>query len=233
MKQQHPIQLKILFDLLFSQSLRFSEMKPIEMESTQFMFHMKKLIEAGLVVKNEETYELTDAGKEFANRLDVEQIEKAEQAKVTTVLCCIRGKCENKEYLLYKRLKNPFFGCQGFPTKKALFGADLETTAIEGLKKETGMEPSENPHLFAVRHYLINSPDKELLEDKLMHAYLFTDPNGELDPGMEGEYFWIAKKDIKKTITKPQEEFWEFFEALESYNGKLTFKEITTTTENF
>ncbi len=199
------------------------------------MFHMNKLIENGYVDKKGSIYKLTDAGKEYANKLDVSSVETAHQAKVTTVICCVRDgeDKDNPELLIYKRLKNPFYGCFGFPTRKVLFGDSLEKTVVAGLKSETGLEPTETPQLFAIKHYLIYSNQEELLEDKLMHAYMFINPKGELDTGIEGKFFWIPEKDLKERVIKPQEEFWEIHKALKKFDGKVTFEELKTTTENF
>lgn len=226
-KDFHIFQRKILFDLLFEKSARYSELKPIDTENSQFMFHMHQLMDKGLVSKYGSTYKLTDEGKEVANKLDVDSIEIATQAKITTVLCAVK----NKEFLIYKRLKNPFYGSYGFPTQKVLWGEDISDTAIKGLKDETGL--SGTPVLFAIRHYKVYSPSDELMEDKLMHAFLFPDITGELNENNEGEFFWCADDKLKTELKCPLPEFWDFYEALTNYKSEVTFKEISVITDKF
>ncbi len=229
MEQLHSIQLRILFDLLFVKSLNFAELKPIYMENSQFVFHMKKLISKGLVEKHGSTYKLTEMGKEVANKIDVGSLEISMPAKSTAVFCAVR----NGEYLIYKRLKNPFYGCSGFPTRKVLWGETAYDSAIKGLKEETGLDVSTVPELFAIRHYKVYVDQDELVEDKFMYCFLVENPVGDLDFGKEGDFFWVSKNEIKSTVKKPQEEFFDILEALDSYNNKITFKEVDVITKNF
>lgn len=229
--QLHPIQLRILFDLLFEKSLKYSEIKPVYMENSQFVFHMNRLAEMDLVSKWGSTYKLTEKGKEFANKIDVETLKIRPQAKITTELCAVRNLGSEVEFLVYKRLKNPFYGTYGFPTQKVFWGESIEEAAKRGLMEETGLEGT--PKLFAVRHYRVYSSKEELLEDKLMHGFIFENPTGKLSSSNEGEYFWIKEKEIEKKITKPQDEFYEFLNTLKSLKNEITYKEIEVITKNF
>lgn len=233
----HPIQKKILFDLLFSSSLRYTDVKPLDMDPSQFLFHLKQLRLQEFVEKNAEgSYILTNKGKEFANRIDVASLEFVPQSKVTTVMCCVRKNplTSEKEFLLYKRLKNPYFGCYGFPTQKVLFGQNITETVELGLKDETSLLVSTAPQLFAIRHYHILGSQGEVLEDKLMHAFLITEPSGDLNSNMEGEFFWTTSNEIP-SLQPNQDEFEELYTALQVYNstGALTFKEIAVVSKHF
>jgi ADP-ribose pyrophosphatase YjhB (NUDIX family) len=223
----HIFQRRILFDLLFEKSARYSDLKPLEVENSQFMFHMKQLMEKDLVKKHDGMYKLTEKGKEVANQLDVESLNIATQAKITTVLCATRG----SEILIYKRTKNPFFGSYGFPTQKVLWGENIIDTAIKGLKDETGL--TGTPILFAIRHYKVHSQAGVLLEDKIMHGFLFPDVAGELTPNNEGEFFWTPLTKLKTAVKKPLPEFWDFYEALTTHKDTISFKEISIKTNNF
>lgn len=230
-EQFHPIQRKILFDLLFEKALRFADLKPFEMENSQFIFHINQLIEKGLVRKYGSKYNLTDQGKEVANKVDIFTMSMGLYPKTTTVMCVVRENKNKKEFLIYKRLKNPFYGCYGFPTQKVLYGESVESAVVKGLYEETGLKGT--PKLFAIRHYRVYNPKEELMEDKIMYAYLFLNPIGELVPHIEGEYFWVPQDEIKKQVVKPQEEFFEIYEALISKESPIFFKELTVTTSNF
>jgi hypothetical protein len=89
------------------------------------------------------------------------------------------------------------------------------------------------PKLYAIRHYKVILKSGELVEDKLMHAYFFENPIGELNGNIEGDYFWVKENELKKKVTKPLEEFWGLFEALKSFDGKISFKEIDIKTGKF
>jgi hypothetical protein len=104
MSYLHEVQLKILEGLLFSVSAKYSDLKPLRMENSQFVFHLKQLIKNGLVAKSGLKYGLTSQGKEFANRITTENLTITQQAKVTTVLSAYKTDGKDNSFLLYKRL---------------------------------------------------------------------------------------------------------------------------------
>ena len=114
--------MEILRVLMFRPEARFADLNVPEYSNDHFTFHIKRLIELGLVEKNENRkYQLTIKGKEFANRFDVEnsEIELEKQAKIGVLVVCVRNEGNKKEYLIQKRLKQPYFGFHGFITGKA------------------------------------------------------------------------------------------------------------------
>lgn len=227
----HLIQIEILRKLLFSKKLHYSEIKEEEMEGSLFTFHLKRLMQKGFVEKTADTYKLTERGKEFANQVDDQGIREKKLPKTTTVLCCVKNIDGENEYLLYRRKKNPFFDCQGFPTRKVWFGEKLEDIAKDGLHEETGL--IGEPQLFAIRHYLVYSTTGKLLEDKVMYAFRFLNPKGILKGCNQGIYEWVKESGLKKYMDNPQEEFWEIFKLLINFENPLTFKEVVQHTTKF
>lgn len=70
----HPIQANILRELLFVTNGSFGKLNKNKIGSDSFSFHLKQLINWGLVEKTEGKYHLTTRGKEFANRFDTDKI---------------------------------------------------------------------------------------------------------------------------------------------------------------
>jgi 8-oxo-dGTP pyrophosphatase MutT (NUDIX family) len=199
MKQLHPLQIKILQKLLFSQSLRYSQMKPLEdIENNKFNFHLKKLMEDTFILKEGSQYYLSDAGKEFANRIGTD-IKLNFQAKVSVIIVPIRN---SKEILVHTRLKQPWYGRQGYMSGKVNLGETVYDAAKREFKEETNLEGDVG--LFLIRHDVVfNKSTTELLEDKFLFCFVSRNPIGKLHFLDEGKFEWINYKDLQKYITKP------------------------------
>ena len=229
MKQLHNTQLQIMRSLVFSQGLKFSELKPDkEMDNNKFTFHLSKLIDAGYVESEDGYYKLTDSGKSYANRLDTEKVTVKPQAKLSAWLICRRQR-EEVEYLIYTRLKHPFYGCQGFPSGKIDHGEKVIETAKRELFEEAGL--AGKPEVIHLRHYLVyDSKGIELKEDKFMFMCLFDEPEGELEPDpTEGKYEWVRESELKGYVTNHFESWGAFSEQLQiikDYDGTLTMAEV-------
>ena len=169
MKQLHEIQMQILQKLLFSDVLKYSDLKPEEMEPAQFVFHLDRLLGLDLVEKQDNHYMLTSAGKEYANRVTVETGKIERNVKATTVLVPYRIVGGKKEFLIYKRLKNPFYGCFGFATGKPKWGESFADAAKRELFEETSLKGT--PKIFAIRHYIVVS-DEKVVERRQTNACL-------------------------------------------------------------
>lgn len=226
MKKIHKIQLNILRTLLFAKSKRYSEIKPTDMEGSQFTFHLDTLISSKLIVKDSNgLYSLTPKGKELANQMDSVDIKMKKQSKVTTKICCVNNTNAENEYLLYKRLKNPFYGCQGFPNSKIWYGSSFIESAKNGLFKETDL--IGKPELFAIRHYTVYDKNNDnLLEDKTMYLFKVINPSGKLKSKKDGEFIWVKESKISDFVQDPLPEFQEVLQLLKEAPQIDFFKEV-------
>jgi len=221
----HFIQRKILHDLLFGNELKYSELKPENMEGSQFTFHLNKLVDAGVVIKTDEHYTLTANGKNIANSFDSDSINPRKQAKHSVVFCAFRKSIDKNETLLYTRMKNPFYKHQGYPTGKVMYGESILETARREFYEETGL--LGNAKLIGIRHFRVYHPTpNDLVEDKVMYVCRIDEPTGNLSSNEEGEFFWVDLDKIDNKISNPLPEFKEIFEALSNFKGEITFAEI-------
>jgi len=225
--QLHPSQTNILKTLLFEPEARFRDLNKLGLSTDHFSFHIKSLIETGLVVKSGYFYNLTMVGKEFANRLDVEkqvpQIEK--QAKVGVLIFAVQssliGKNKIKKYLLQQRLKQPYFGYYGAVGGKLKIGETL----FEGAKREFGEETGLSAKLSftGINHKMDYSKQGVLLEDKIFFVFRADNPQGNLIkefPG--GKNFWFSLAEIKK-LPKLFPDVLDKLKMIEG--GKISFSE--------
>lgn len=197
-KDIHNIQGEILKRLLLSETARFSELKPEKVSSDQFTFHIKRLVEEGIILKKEDgLYELTIPGKDYANRFDIDSghVKHEKQAKLGVLIIGIRQTPQGKEYLMQERLKQPFFGFRGFVTGKIKIGESVVEAATREFEEETGLSGDVDHK--SVYHERIYNEEGELLEDKYFFICTVTNPTGELIANLEeGKNQWFPEAQV-------------------------------------
>ncbi len=193
----HPVQARILRELLFKQEAGFAELNVLKLPTDHFTFHLKSLVEAQLLEKTPKGYQLTSAGKEFANRFDTDSREAVyeKQAKVSVLPCGVMKEGGVTKYLIQERLKQPFYGYRGFMSGKIRKGDTPLETARREFKEETGLA---GDFVFrGVLHKMDYSAENELLEDKYFFVFRVDNPQGELIESFEGgRNLWLPKKEI-------------------------------------
>lgn len=241
MNQLHFIQLAILKKLLFSNGLRFSELKPMEtMENNQLIFHVDQLVKDQLVIKTEDKiYKLTDLGKEYANRMDTDKTQVMRQGKIGAIQCCFRtadttDSGEN-EFLIYTRLKQPFYGSQGYPSGKVAYGESVLDASVRELAEETQLVGE--PKLFMIEHHRVYKPDtNELLEDKYFYFCRYVNPKGNVIANDEGKFEWVTESQLNDYWVKPFEKVERLqyiTKRIKDVDSAVTFEEVIHFAENF
>lgn len=195
----HPIQAHILRVLTFHPEARFAQMNELKMPTDQFTFHVNSLVEANLIEKLEKgLYQLTETGKELANRFDTETASYEKQGKVSVIIGCVKGINKQKLFLIQQRLKQPYYGYFGFISGKIPQGATPVETAIKELREETGLS-AKKLKLVGVRHKMDYSKEGNLLEDKYFFIIKATGFSGELVEIFEGgKNQWLSNEELLK-----------------------------------
>lgn len=193
----HPFQASILRELLFNPNARFRDLKKVDIENDHFSFHLNRLVNEGLVIKESGTYHLSQKGKEFANRMDTDSLEIEKQAKVAVALHPIRINKVEKEYLIHQRLKEPFYGWYGSHSGKIKWGETPLQAAERELLEETGL--TGDFELKGISHILHSHQDGRLLEDKYFWSYLITNLQGDLMEEIEeGRNIWMTEAKFRQ-----------------------------------
>lgn len=190
----HQAQMAILRHLLLSKNASFAALqKDTSLSSDHFNFHIKKLVDEGYVEKQNDTYNLTRAGKEYANRMDTDEniIEKQPKISVVLVIEQTGGKLLRQE-----RLKQPFYGFWGFATGKVRWGETILQAGARELMEETGLTATlRESGLFHKMDY--DKETGEFLEDKYFLVIHGTEPKGELMVDMEGHHNeWLTDDEV-------------------------------------
>ncbi len=214
----HPAQTEILNALLFVPTARFSDLNKTGITNDHFTFHIKRLVELGLVKKDGLKYSLTPIGKEFANRFDTEEKVVEKQAKLGVLLVPIKKEGGKIKYLTQQRLKQPYFGFWGWATGKIKWGEDVLTTAARELKEETNLEGDLN--WVGIWHKIdFSKSDGHLLEDKFFFVVRVDNARGELTENFDGgRNIWQTKEELLK-----QDKIFEAVEQAIALAEKKTF----------
>lgn len=217
----HPLRKQILYQLITNPCLSFSRLKPKEIESNLFIYHLKQLITDNLVKKRADgTYELTVEGIDLADRLSLKNFKVRIQPKIITLIVCQNQK---GELLLYKRGKQPFLGYIGFPYGKIHLGEKITQAAERELKEKAGLSGKLN-HRGEV--YLTTYQDNQVLTQIFCHVFEGENPVGKLETKTEiGECFWGKIKDCKKEDFIPG--FLDIYNLIKEPNQNLFFAEFT------
>lgn len=211
----HDFQISILRELLFKPEARFRDIKKVDITNDHFTFHLKHLVKEGLITKVNGRYSLTDEGKEFANRMDTDALKLERQAKVAVALHAVRKRNGVTEYLIHRRLKEPFYGWYGPQSGKIRWGETPLTCAKREFLEETGLTGDFTPK--GIVHYHHFHKDGRLLEDKYFWIFKIEDTKGKFKEKVpEGENIWMTEKEIRKL----KNIFATFGEIVEVINNK-------------
>jgi ADP-ribose pyrophosphatase YjhB (NUDIX family) len=208
----HEYQISILRELLFKPNARFRDLKKVDIENDHFSFHLKQLLKNGLIEKINGKYVLTIKGKEFANRMDTDELKLERQAKVAVALHPVRKRGGKTEHLVHRRLKEPFYGWYGSQSGKIRWGETPLETAKREMKEETGLTGRFT--LKAIVHYHHIHKNGKFLEDKYFWVYKVDQLKGKLKKKIEeGENIWMTETEYRKlknvfaTVDEVKEEF--------------------------
>lgn len=194
----HGAQMAILRELLVSEMPSFSDLvRATALSSDHANFHIKKLIAIGYVEhvsKEYGKYRLTRAGKEYANRMDTDELVIEKQPKIIVDIGIERN---DGAFLFQERAKQPYYGYWGFPTGKIRWGETMLEAAARELMEETGL--TATLRVVGVHHKRDFDEHKEILEDKYMVLVYGTNPQGTLVVENETHTnYWLMPKDYRK-----------------------------------
>lgn len=192
---------------------RYRDLKPHNAEGNLFVYHLKKLIEKGLIEKTAGGYKLTAAGLRYAGKISLTSLEYRNQPKIVNIII---AKNNLRQYLLYINKRQPFYNLTGFPYGKIHFGENLLTAASRELKEKTGLS-AVLAHKGNV--YLMINKDGELISHMLCHIFFADKVSGDLISASEkGICEW---GDIKNFRNKFIPGFLEMMKLAE--NSKRNF----------
>ncbi|MDO8336579.1 MAG: hypothetical protein Q7T74_07455 [Candidatus Saccharibacteria bacterium] len=129
----HHIQAEIFAKLRHSPTLRYKDLKNPELESSQFMYHLRELIKLKLVEKTDDGYyKLAPKGVELAQHFSSE-VANLQEAPLTYSLIFLRTK--TKKWFVSHRKRHPFIGKYACISGKVHMQETLRTAAKRELSE--------------------------------------------------------------------------------------------------
>lgn len=188
--------MQILDKLTYTPKARFKDLQIKGITSEHLTYHLNKLVELNFVEKTVSGYSLTYDGKDFVGSLDEKTLEIEKNPKMSVLVYVKRMNDDGEdEYLMYKRLEQPYYGKVGNLTGKVKFGETFEEAARREVKEETGLDADFSLNHFY--HKIRKSQNGTPIQDSIFTVFLATNPSGELVQPKEGELFWVTFDELK------------------------------------
>jgi len=194
----HYYQKALLKKLIVTPGLRFNDLLIPGLLSEHMNYHLKQLLDAGLIEKQGDHYQLTDLGKDYGNLLDDNSEFVERQPKTSVIIWAVRrnSKTGKVEHLVNKRLRQPYYGKVGRLTGKVRFGETLQQAVARELFEETGLQ-ADHFQLEKVYHKLRTREDGTTVQDILFYIFFISGLHGTLITKTEfQENFWISEADM-------------------------------------
>lgn len=219
----HYYQRELVEKLALTPMLRFNELLIDGLESEHMNYHLKKLVEFDLVAKGKTHYRLTDAGKDYSNLLDDDSKAPEKQPKTSIIIWGVRkNEAGEIEYLVNRRLRQPYYGKVGRLTGKVRFGEALQQAAERELYEETGLT-AKFYQLQEIYRKMRKREDGAFVQDVLFYIFFVKDFSGTLiEKTPFQENFWVTKHDVE---TRSDLDLYDDFEV-ENYSGRLEPKPL-------
>src|SRR3989339_300954 len=119
---------KILSAFLYNKKLKFSEIeKSVKTRSNKLAYHIKKLENQGILIKEKEFYSLSEFAQKIIPYLS------SKQSALPVILIAIK---EKEKVFLIKRKKRPFLDKLSLPGGRLLVGEEISDSVKRIMKKK-------------------------------------------------------------------------------------------------
>jgi hypothetical protein len=188
----HYLQRDIIYKLSFVDNLRFSELKPDDIENKLFTYHLKKVLTSGLIEKLDDgSYSLTKTGRRVSTGVKDKAQDLVTERPYSVLFLVIRRNSDDA-WLIYKRPIHPMIGYQGFMHCNPSQLVDSPAAAREQCRIKTGLEGRFK--VLGGGYFRIF--DAEGLESFTHFSLLYCDDiKGELND--LDNYTWVENPDFK------------------------------------
>jgi ADP-ribose pyrophosphatase YjhB (NUDIX family) len=191
----HHIQKSIMDKLATSETKRYGELKPAELDGNVFGYHLKALLIEKYITKSEQgDYTLTQKGKDYiVHRYENPLL----QAHSIFLIALSRG----DEWLVRERLVQPLVGMIGFIHGEPAAGEPIQKTAERRLAEKTGLNTPLRVH----SNGFISITRDGILESYSNAVILVGETDQEITIAGDatGRNFWLQTADMSSKSVLP------------------------------
>jgi len=218
------IQYYILTELTRHATRRYSELRPRDVESNLFMYHLNGLLKDHFIEKVDRHYQLATKGLQFVGTLSLTTGRTRVQPKILNAIICQN---EDGEYLWSTWHRQPNTGLVSFPHGMMHFGERVMDMALNELAEKAGFEAdlvyTGDAYVRGVQN---NTVDRHMLVHLFKGSKLRPAKRELLRPDIS-ESFWSKLEDIPPERFVPG--FYEIAQLVEKQQEAFIFADIEVT----
>jgi ADP-ribose pyrophosphatase YjhB (NUDIX family) len=209
---------QILGKFIYNKSLKYNQIRE-KVPSNKFNYHLKSLVDEGIVEQKKDIYSLTPRGIQLISALDGQKIVEDRRPLVCVFIMAQKG----NKILVNERRKQPFLGYIGIPGRKLDFGSRVPEQAAQELLEETGLSAKKFELKLITNYRTFEEDKKELTHHIIGFFYLVTGVSGTLkENDREGKNMFMTLKQAQKLKRYPD---FDFFTKTLLESKTLVFKE--------
>lgn len=197
MRINNPQQKKIISQLIAKPKLSFNQLWDKKEDSNKIAYHINKLEEIGLIVKENKKYALTANGKALSAFLDLD----GETVSPPTLAYIAIIKYENK-MLCQERLKEPFRGYVTFISGPIKFGIGIDDWVKEDMFRQAGIKISKIREKGIEE--VITYENKKPIFHHLLYLLEAKAENFKLTENPFKRNMWLTKKELESKKMFPK-----------------------------
>jgi 8-oxo-dGTP pyrophosphatase MutT (NUDIX family) len=168
MDKRHHIQRFILNVLMNNEYARFRDLRPPQVDSNLYSYHLKTLLKQHLITKTLSGYTLTASGLECVDRLSSKDAHVRVQPKIMTMIAVMN---QHDELLVYTKERQPFIDQLTFPSGKLhMEDATILDAARREVHERTGLAATSPQHIGDI--YMTITAEKRKIMSALIHVFL-------------------------------------------------------------
>lgn len=175
------IQNQILDKLIRSKTVRYKDLRPLDVEGNLFMYHLKGLITEKLVEKSEDGYQLSARGLEYVRTVSLNTGKVRTQPQILNAIVAID---DQGRYLMYRWNRQPNLGKVSLPHGMMHVGEKLLNSAERELSEKTGLAGDCE---YTGSIYVLSDVDH-----RLVNVFRVKNIQGEIGP----DCFWAMLSEI-------------------------------------